>query len=300
MLLVIGATGRLGGAVTRMLLAQGRTVRILVRHDSGAEDLAAQGLATSPRALVEAGAQRMYGDLKDRASIEAACDGVEAVVTTANAAARGGADTPQSVDLEGNRTLIDAAAAAGVGQFVFVSAQIADPESPVPFLRAKGLAEQHLRASGMSYTIVAPNAFMDVWLALVVGLPALAGRPVRIVGSGERRHSFVAAHDVAQFVVAALDSPRAVNARLVIGGPQAVSFRDAAAIFGRVLGRDVAVESVGPGDAIPGLPDTVRLLLPGFDLADTAIPEASELAATFGIALTDVETFARQMVHATA
>jgi uncharacterized protein YbjT (DUF2867 family) len=297
MVLVIGATGRLGGAVTRTLLARGRPVRILLRHHSSAEDLAAQGLATSPRALIEAGARPVYGDLKDRASIDAACDGAAVVITTANSAARGDADTPQSVDLDGNRALIDAAAAAAVDHFVFVSAQIADPGSPIPFLRAKGLAEQHLRAGGVPYTIVAANAFMDVWVALVVGLPALAGRPVRVVGSGERQHSFIAAHDVAQFVVAALDSPRAIDTRLVVGGPEALSFRDAAASFARVLGRDVAVESVAAGEPVPGLPDTVRLLLPGFDIADITVPGASDLAATFGVTLTDVESFARQMTQ---
>ena len=102
MILVAGATGELGGAVARLLLAQGKAVRTLARPGSGHEPLR------------QAGAQVVLGDLKDRASLDAACRGVETVITTANSARRGGEDNPQTVDLEGNRNLIDAAKAAGV------------------------------------------------------------------------------------------------------------------------------------------------------------------------------------------
>ena len=105
----------------------------------------------------------MLGDLKERASLDPACRGVDVVVTTANSALRGGADNPQTVDVEGNRNLIDVAKAAGVRQFVFVSAMAADSGSPVPFVAAKGKTEEYLVGSGMTYTILAPNAFMDFW-----------------------------------------------------------------------------------------------------------------------------------------
>src|SRR5947207_5030814 len=151
MILVVGATGNLGGVVTRMLLAQGQPVRILARSRSNYQPLA------------DAGAQVVLGDLKQRGSLDPACEGVETVITTANSAARGGEDNPQTVDLEGNRHLIDAALAAGVNQFIFVSVLTADPNSPVPFIQAKGKTEDTLRESGLPYTIIAPNAFMEIW-----------------------------------------------------------------------------------------------------------------------------------------
>lgn len=52
----------------------------------------------------------------------------------------------------------------------------ADTQSPVPLMQAKAGAAAHLRESGMPYTILAPNAFMEVWLGLVVGMPLQAGR----------------------------------------------------------------------------------------------------------------------------
>lgn len=90
MILVAGGTGRLGGLITRHLLEQGKEVRILVRRNSPSEELAKQGMATPIETLIDAGAQPVYGDLKDRASLDAACQGIETVVTTANSARRGG------------------------------------------------------------------------------------------------------------------------------------------------------------------------------------------------------------------
>ena len=138
MILVVGATGDLGGLIARTLLDQGNPVRVLVRSRS------------RDGALVAAGAEAATGDLKDQASLRAACRGVDAVVTTATATARGGDDTIESVDRIGNRNLVDAAAAEGVHHFVFVSALGASPGHSMPLLRAKGETEQRLRDSGMA------------------------------------------------------------------------------------------------------------------------------------------------------
>lgn len=124
MILVAGATGLLGGQITRQLLDHGQAVRILVRGGSTYD------------ALVTAGAEAAVGDLKDPDSVRAACRGVHTVITTANAIGRSGEDNLESVDLQGNRNLVDAAA-AGVSRFVFVSALGAATDHPLPLLRAK-------------------------------------------------------------------------------------------------------------------------------------------------------------------
>ena len=71
MILVVGATGMLGGMITNQLLQQGKNVRILVRENSPAAEMAKQGMATDPDSLIDAGAQPIYGDLKDPASLVA-------------------------------------------------------------------------------------------------------------------------------------------------------------------------------------------------------------------------------------
>lgn len=183
MILVVGATGQLGGTIAQMLLDRERPVRILVRPGSAYSD------------LVAGGAEAVIGDLKDPASLVSACQGVHAVITTANATARGGDDTIESVDRVGNRNLVDAATAAGVDIFVFVSALGASPNHPMELLRAKGETEQHLRDSAMAWTVLQPNMFLDKLPMAVVGGPALAGQPVTLVGEARRVHSMVAMRD---------------------------------------------------------------------------------------------------------
>src|SRR5262245_51749282 len=111
--LVVGATGILGGEVCRQLAAQGKPVRALVRETSNPEKLAQlEGL----------GAELVRGDLKDRRSLDAVCRGVSAVISTASSTlSRQEGDSIDSVDGQGQAALIDAAEAAGVRQFVFIS-----------------------------------------------------------------------------------------------------------------------------------------------------------------------------------
>jgi uncharacterized protein YbjT (DUF2867 family) len=295
MILVVGATGVVGGMITRRLLEQGREVRVVLRRDSPSSQLVRQGLATSAEELIESGAQQVHGDLRDRASLEAAVGGVETVITTANSVMRGGADNPQSVDLEGNRNLIEAAREAGVEHFVFVSALGAEPDHPSPVMQAKAKTGATLRASGMVYTILAPNAFMEIWPALVVGMPAVQGQTVTLVGEGRRRHSFISNRDVAAFAVAAVDNPEARNQYLAIGGPEPLTWRDVVATYERVLERPISVEFVAAGEPVPGLPDPMPTLLAGMETYDSVI-EMDEISRTFDVPLTTLETFVREQV----
>ena len=283
MILVVGSTGSLGGQITRGLLAQGRPVRILVRPGSHYQP------------LVQAGALPVFGDLKERASLDAACRGVDTVVTTAISLGRGIDDTIESVDRDGNRSLVQAAADAGVRHFIFTSMLGVAPDSPNPFIAAKAVTEAAVGSSGMTWTILAPNAFMDVWLGAVVAGPALAEREVVYVGSGARRHSFVHSRDVAAFALAALDSPAAVNRYLPIGGPAPISIRDAVAIFEGVLGRSIPQRGVAPGDDVPGMPPFMAQMLAMQDTFDSPM-EMAETAAEFGIRLTSVEEWAASLV----
>jgi uncharacterized protein YbjT (DUF2867 family) len=178
MILVVGATGQLGGTIARRLMAGGQKVRVLVRP---ATDAGAYGAGICEVA---------HGDLRDRARSTPPRMGIATVVTTQTRRG-GGGDTVDAVDLNGTRSLIDAAKAAGVQHFIYTSVLGVTPDSPVPFLAAKAQSEAHLRASGMAWTILAPNAFMESWPAMVVGMPAMAGKPVtiveRVAGSGSYR-----------------------------------------------------------------------------------------------------------------
>jgi uncharacterized protein YbjT (DUF2867 family) len=285
MILVAGATGLLGGLIARKLLAKNQSVRILAREGSARQPLAG------------AGAQIVMGDLKFRSSLDTACAGVDVVITTATSAQRGGDDNTQTVDTEGNRNLIDAAREANVKQFIFVSALGVSPESPVPLFQAKAHSEAYLRASGLPYTILAPDVFMDVWIPMIVVRPVMSGQPVTIAGEGRRKHSFITAGDVAAFATASIGHPEAMNRHLPLGGPEAVSWHDVVAAIGRVLGREIPIVSLNPGQPLPGLPEIIGHLMTGLEMYDSVI-EMTETARTFGVKQTSLDEFVRGVFSA--
>lgn len=298
MILIVGATGILGGLITQRLLAQGKEVRILVRQNSPAEEMAKHGMATSPSALIAAGAKPAYGDLKDRGSLDAATQGVEVVITTATSAMRGGDDNVYTVDRQGNRKLIDSARAAGVKQYIFTSFLGSSLDHPIPLFQAKAETESILEKNGMPYTILIPNFFMESWIGMVIGIPLRSGQPITLVGEGMRLHSLVSVSDVADFAIAAIGHPSAINQRVVIGGPEPLSWRGIVDSFGQVMGRDLPVKFVAPGKPIPGLPDIVAPMLAGMEIAESPIL-MSEIARTFGVTQTSLDTFIRRMLGVT-
>ena len=281
MILIVGSTGDLGSQITDRLLAQGEQVRVLTRP----------GSAHSER--VPARAERVTGDLKDAASLVAACSAVDTVVTTANATARTAPDTIDSVDLAGNLNLIEAAEAAGVRRYLLVSALGAHPDHPMPLLRAKGIAEQRLRASDMAWTVLQPNVFMDKLIPIVVGQPALSNRPVTLVGNGLRKHSFAAMSDAAAYAVAALSDPRTWRQTIPVGGPEPLSWLDIVTAFENELSRSVPVHAVPAGEPTPDLPEFITQLLTTLDAYDSPI-DMTQTSRTLEVVPTHLADF----VHA--
>ena len=152
--LIAGATGMVGGEAARILSSGGDAVRALVRSTSNAEKIAA---------LKGAGIEVVEGDLRDRASLDAACDGVDAVISTVSAMPLSWQEgnTIGDVDRTGTIGLIDAATAAGAKRFVYTSF----PHPPEPGFAlgdAKAAAENHLRSSSIEHVILAANFFMEV------------------------------------------------------------------------------------------------------------------------------------------
>lgn len=239
MILVAGATGHLGSEIVRRLIARRQQVRALVRPTSASDKVAA---------LVEMGVDIARGDLSDRASLDAACRGVDRVVSTVStiATARPGEDF-QSVDHEGNCRLIDAAAAAAVKHFVYVSFNTSDmPDSPIR--TAKSEVENHLRNSGLTHTILQPSLFMETWLGPMLFADTVAGT-ARIYGSGQNRISYVSVADVAEIAVQSLTSPIVRSETVTFGGPEQISQREAVEIFSKAFGKPFDVTEV-PEEAL--------------------------------------------------
>jgi uncharacterized protein YbjT (DUF2867 family) len=238
MTLVVGATGLLGGEVCSVLASEGRPVRALVRRTSDPDKV---------ERLRDIGAEIVRGDLKDPRSLEAACGGVDSVISTASSTlSRQEGDSIESVDRLGQLALIDAARSAGVRQFVLISF----PSVPIdfPLQAAKRDAEDRLRRSGMAYTILQPTFFSEVWLSPALGFDA-ANATAQIYGDGENKISWISFHDVAKFAVAALDNPRAANAEIKLGGPEALAPIEVVRLSEELTGRKFTVQHV-PEEAL--------------------------------------------------
>src|SRR5437660_7191642 len=123
MILIVGASGRLGGTIAKRLLAQGKAVRLMTRTPSNLVYLKQQG------------AEVVSGDLRNPASLLSACEGVEQVLAAAHALTGKGDNNPQTVDDAGNRQLIHAAKAAGVKHFNLISQLGASPHPPLDCFR---------------------------------------------------------------------------------------------------------------------------------------------------------------------
>lgn len=239
MILVAGATGFLGRDVCRRLAEQGRVARGLVRRTSDPETVAQ---------LQAWGVETVEADLKDSDSLRRACAGAELVISTVTTTrSRQERDSVEMTDYQGQLDLVDAAAGAGVERFIYISysGQIGGDD---PLTRAKRGVEGHLRASGMTYTILRPSCFMEVWLSPALGFDH-PNASATIFGSGENRLSWISIADVAAFTVQAVDNPAARNAVLELGGPQALSPNEVVKIFEEVSGRPFRVDHV-PEDAL--------------------------------------------------
>ena len=231
--LVVGATGMLGREICHLLGTRGRRVRALTRATSNP--------ATVAR-LRAGGAEIVLGDLKDRPSIEAACRGVETVITTASSTlSRQPGDSIDAVDRQGQLDLIDAAETAGVKRVVLISFPGIDLDFPLQ--SAKREVESRLTRGGLTYTILQPTCFNEVWLSPALGFD-VANAAARIYGGGHHRLSWISLHDVALFTAAALESSRADNTILRLGGPEALSPLDVVQLAERVTARTFTVQYV--------------------------------------------------------
>jgi uncharacterized protein YbjT (DUF2867 family) len=217
MLLLTGATGVVGSALLRRLVAEGSQVRCLVRD---------------PRRL---GAQRVrvqiaLGDLTDPPSFRNALRGVETVVHLA-ASIR---DQPRGSieELNGIATwrMVEAAERSGAERFLFFSVLDASTHHRARFFRAKALAEQAVAEASLRSVVFAPSIIYapgDPWLTLMERLALLPAMPVS--GRGSATYQPIWAEDVADCVIAALRvADGQPHTTYELAGPETLSYNDIA------------------------------------------------------------------------
>jgi len=222
-ILVAGGTGRLGSLLVARLAERGVDVRVLTRDAQRAQHL--EGIA----------ADITVGDVRDRASVERAVQGVDLVVSAVQGFAGPGRVTPVSVDERGNATLVDAAVGVGA-DVVLMSVVGASADSPLELFRAKHAAERHLQASPTGWTIVRASAFVELWAQIMA-------RPI-VFGRGDNPINFVAVADVVDVVEAAVVDPSRRGQIIEVGGPANLTFNELAALMQDIRGDHARVRHV--------------------------------------------------------
>ena len=228
LVLVTGATGQQGGSVARRLLEGGFRVRGITRNIE----------SDAANELTGLGAEMIRADFTDAGSLGAALDGVDAVFAMTTPFEAGvDAETAQGV------TLVDAAAAAGVDHFVYSSVASADKATGIPHFDSKYRVEEHLAASDLRWSVIAPVYFMgnlffpDMLNGLRDGTYAIA-LPVDLPLQQ------IATEDIGAFAAHVLANPEEfAGKRIDIAGDQ-LSSRESADVLAGILGKPISVVEV--------------------------------------------------------
>ena len=219
--LVVGASGQLGGAIARKLLAAGVPVRAFARTREKLEPLG------------RLGADVVAGDLANLPAVSAALHDVTQIVATANNNMGKGATSPRKLDVGAYQNLCAAARNARIQRLVYVSYRGATPGVFVDIFRVKWYIEDVIRRSGLPHVILRPTALMDVWIDQVIG-PDLRKKGVAtIFGDGTRVQNYVAVQDVAEFAVRILARPEIVKEAIDLGGPSNLSLNELVTLMER-------------------------------------------------------------------
>jgi uncharacterized protein YbjT (DUF2867 family) len=220
MILITGATGRVGGATLKQLCSRGVPVRALVRNAEKA------ALVAGPQV------EPVIGDLAQPRSLESALDGVTSALLVSPL-------DPHQVELQGN--FIDAAKRAGRVHVVKISGLGTALDSPVRSGRWHAQTEKYLEDSGLPFTHLRPPFFMQNILRIAPTVRA-SGEFVGSMNQG--KVAMVDVNDIAAVVATALTTAAHANKAYVLTGPEALSYADVAERLSKSLGRRVTYRDV--------------------------------------------------------
>jgi uncharacterized protein YbjT (DUF2867 family) len=216
MILITGASGSLGAAVLEEVRKCGAPLRAMYRSKEDAGNAAA-GIST------------VIADFASKESLKPALAGVDTVFLVCS-------PIPKLVELESN--VIDACRAGGVKHVVQCSA-LGAGDYPKSFPSWHRKVEDKLKASGLGYTILRPNSFMQNILAYYA--PSIRAQGAWYASMGKGRNSSIDARDIASVAAKTLTSPgEHAGKTYELNGPEAVTYIELAERISRVANRKVA------------------------------------------------------------
>jgi uncharacterized protein YbjT (DUF2867 family) len=216
MILVTGGSGFIGKALVRHLTEAGYPVRLLIRPSKRSPDL--------PKGVP---VEVAVSNLTDTRGVRSAMVGVDTVYHLAGVEWHGARASLMDVDIQGTQALSQASVDAGVKRFFFLSHLGADRASAFPVLKAKAIAEEHIRRSGVNHTIIRSAIVYGLNDHFTSGLARLLSAIpffFLIPEDGNTLLQPVWVEDLVTCLVWALDNEATQNQTISIGGPEYLSF----------------------------------------------------------------------------
>ena len=229
-ILVIGASGFVGGHLARALLADGHAVRCLARNPSKIADLGASGAEVVP------------GDILDLRSMERALESVRAAYISIHTLSPQPASTAgqgfMEVEMDGLRNIVAACRTSGTRRLIYLTSLGITPDGSSAWVRGRWETEQFLLKSGLDLTVIRPGQIVGVGGAGFDMMMAQARRSVALVlGNGQTRMRTIAIEDLVHYLVSVLDDPRAVGECFNVGGDEVLASDQMIDMAADVLGR---------------------------------------------------------------
>ena len=226
MILVTGGTGFVGSHLIKRMRQEGIPVRAIVRDPDKA------------RALNDLGVDVVKGDVSDTDSLEKATIGVERIIHLVGIIQEAPGATFQRVHVDGTRNLLEAARKSGVRHFFYQSALGTRPNAKSEYHKSKWAAEELVRASGISFTILRPSLIYGPGDQFTIRLSEMIRlSPVLpIIGSGRSKVQPIFIDDVATCIVTAVTSDCCLNEIYEIGGPDQLTYEEVTVAIADAMG----------------------------------------------------------------
>jgi len=236
MILITGSTGFIGRVLVRQLFESGYPVRTLLRPSPRTPRL--------PKGVPVEVAVVGLGDVR---GLRAALHEVDTVIHLAGSEHEGRNANLLETDIHGTRNLAQAAKAAGVKRFIYLSHIGADRASAYPVHKAKGIAEEHIRKSGVPHTVIRSSIVYGPEDHFTTNLASLIRHSLfffPLLGDGQTRIQPLWVEDLVTCLLWAMENPETINQTYEIGGSEYFTLRQTLETIMGVIGKSRALVSI--------------------------------------------------------